>query len=149
MAGYCVSFLFYSYFSATIVYLLFGIFASTGNGPLLMEHYKLNSQSEVDGDENHVKTRTLRQYFLASSLTLVLTIVLYIFFMREKEEVKEPFNQTISLDMHQENNILNRPDNDNVDRPSELAQPTGTTEIKTINTVSSLEGEKGMGENEI
>ena len=69
--------------------------------------------------------------------------------MREKEEVKEPFNQTISLDMHQENNILNRPDNDNVDRPIELAQPTGNSEIKTINTVNSLDGEKGMGENEI
>ena len=149
MAGICVSFLFYSYLSATIVYLLFGIFASTGNCPLLMEHYILNSQSKVDGDEKDVKTRTLRQYFFASSLTLVLTILLYIFFMRKKEQVKEPFNQTISMEIREENNILNKPDNDNVDRPIELAQPSVTSEIQTINTVSSIESGKGMGENEI
>ncbi len=150
MAGYCVSFLFYSYFAATIVYLLFGIFASTGNGPLLIEHYKLNSTSEVDGDEKDVKKRTYSQYFFASSLTLVLTVVLYIFCMREQEKVKEPFTQTISLDIAQENNILNQPENDNINRPIEMAQPNNSSEqIHTINTVSSLVEEKGMGENEI
>ncbi len=148
MAGYCVSFLFYSYAFGTIVYLIFGIFASTGNAPLLIEHYLLNNnQGLEENEENNVKGRTLAQYFFAASLTLVISIVLFIFCMREKEEKKEPLTQTISLDIRPENDILNQPENDNINRPIELAQPP--EEIQTINTVGSISSEKGMGENEI
>ena len=53
------SFLFYSYVAATIVYLIFGIFASTGNAALLIEHYRINStnQEVENGDEKDVKNK--------------------------------------------------------------------------------------------
>ena len=145
----CIIFILFLFCCNNSIFIIWH-FASTGNGPLLIEHYKLNSTSEVDGDEKDVKKRTYSQYFFASSLTLVLTVVLYIFCMREQEKVKEPFTQTISLDIAQENNILNQPENDNINRPIEMAQPNNSSEqIHTINTVSSLVKEKGMGENEI
>ena len=149
MAGYCVSFLFYSYVAATIVYLIFGIFASTGNAALLIEHYRINStnQEVENGDEKDVKSRTIGQYFFGSALTLIISILLYIFFIRKIEETKEPFTQTISMDMHTENNILNQPENTNPLPGLELAQPS--EEIKTINTVGSLDSGKGMTEKEI
>ena len=153
MAGYCVSFLFYSYASGTIVYLLLAIFASTGNLPLLMEHYQYNpvNNTLIKDDENKVKTRTLSQYFLASILTLAISVVLYIFCMREKPQDKGLFTQTISMDIRQDNDILNQPDNDQVKGPIELAQPNSiengsdNNNIQAINTVNSL----GMGEAEI
>ena len=150
MAGYCVSFLFYSYIAATIVYLIFGIFASTGNAALLIEHYRMNSadQKPKIGEEKDVKKRTIGQYFFSSALTLIISILLYIFCMRSKEETKEPFTQTISMDMHIENNILNQPENANpVPGPIELAQPI--EDIKAINTIGSFNSEKGMTEKEI
>ena len=149
MAGYCVSFLFYSYVAATIVYLIFGIFASTGNAALLIEHYRINStnQEVENGDEKDVKSRTIGQYFFGSALTLIISILLYIFFIRKKEETKEPFTQTISMDMHTENNILNQPENTSPLPGLELTQPT--EEIKTINTVGSIDSGKGMTEKEI
>ena len=154
MAGYCVSFLFYSYVSGTVVYFLLAIFASTGNLPLLMEHYKYNETNNtlIEGDEKNVKGRTLAQYFLASGLTLVISFVLYIFCMREKPQDKGLFNQTISLDMRPDNNILNQPENDTIKGPIELARPDfiqtdNNNNIQTINSVNSMSS--GMGENEI
>ena len=157
MAGYCVTFLFYSYIAATIVYLIFGIFASTGNAALLIEHYRINSTNQEieDGDEKDVKSRTIGQYFFGSCLTLIISILLYIFCMRSKEEIKEPFSQTISMDVHAENNILNQPENANPVPGLELTQPNDeiitqpNEEIKTINTVGSIDSAKGMSEKEI
>ena len=53
MAGLCVYFLFYSYICGTLVYFIFGIFASTGNAPLLIEHYLLNSSQGLEKDEEN------------------------------------------------------------------------------------------------
>ena len=155
MAGYCVSFLFYTYVSGTIIFFLLGLFASTGNLPLLMEHYQYNSTNNtlIEDDEDNVKGRTLSQYFFGSSLTLVISIVLYIFCMREKPQDKGLFTQTISLDMRPDNNILNQPDEDTAKGPIELARPDSiqnendNNNIQAINTVNSLGS--GMGENEI
>ena len=96
---------------------------------------------------NNVKGRTLAQYFFAACITLALSIVLFIFCMREKEEKIEPFTQTISMDICPQKDILNQPENDNINRPIELAQPN--EEIQNINTVGNISSEKGMGENEI
>ena len=174
MAGYCVSFLFYSYAAATVIYLLLGIFASTGNLPLLMEHYRYDDNNIVfQGDENEVQRRTYRQYYLGSSLTLLISVILYIFCMREKPQDKGLFNQTISLDMHKDNNILNQQENEDVNRPIELAQNEvinnninnqnnnltpqnidtnvqneDNNVVHAINTVNTF-GSTGMGENEI
>ena len=156
MAGYCVSFLFYTYVSGTIIYFLLAIFASTGNLPLLMEHYKYDSVNNalIEDDEKNVKSRTLSQYFLGSFLTLVISVVLYIFCIREKPQDKGLFTQTISLDMHQDNNILNQPENETIRGPIELARPDSiqnendnNNKIQAINTVNTLDS--GMGENEI
>ena len=51
------------------------------------------------------------------------------------------------MDMHTENNILNQPENTSPLPGLELTQPT--EEIKTINTVGSIDSGKGMTEKEI
>ena len=162
MAGICIHFLFFSYVSATIIYLIFGIFASTGNVPLLIEHYHLNAEkTDIEKDEpENVKSRTYSQYYLGSALCLTVSIVLYFFFYYGKKDPKETINQYVSLD-------LNEPTNEIKNEPIELAQPldnnnanlidnnnneiitttttNNNTNIRTINTVEEI----GMGEKEI
>ena len=153
MAGYCVSFLFYSYASATIIYLILAIMASTGNQPLLMEHYHYNEKNEViEGDEKEVKLRTLREYFLGASLTLVISVLLFIFFMREKKQDKGLFNQIINIESPQDINIVNQPENVELSQPqpqpsSSSGLITDDNNIQAINTVNTIGS--GMGENEI
>ena len=152
MAGYCATYLFYSYIAATIVYLILGIFANTGNLALLIEHYQLDGDTqELKKDEpSDVKSRTLGQYYFASALSFSLVIVIFFMYIKEKPKNKNYFNQTISLDL-QEHDILNQHDNDNI-KPIELAQPEPEIEpessnIKAINTLNDDFG--GMVENDI
>ena len=62
MAGVCTGFLFYSYTAATIIYLIFGSFAASGNIALLTEHYHANGTGSVLDDIEHVKSRTTTQF---------------------------------------------------------------------------------------
>ena len=147
MAGFCLNYLLFSYISATIIYLILGLFASTGNVALLVEHYQLNSTKTglKDGELDNVQKRTYSQYFLGASISFVLSIVLFIFFLRDQKKNAEPLFQTSTIDLRQEPDILNQHDNAN-NGPIELGQPisSDTNAIHTINSVSS-----GMGENEI
>ena len=150
MANICVNYLFLSYAAATVIYLILAIFASTGNVALLVEHYQLNENKTdiMPNEPVDVKSRTYSQYYLGSALSLVVSILLFIFFIRGKDdEASESFNKTISLesfDIQQQNN-MNQTDTGTM---NELAQPmesnSDNNNIQTINTISS-----GMGENEI
>ena len=100
MAGYCINFLFYSYASATVIYLILGLFASSGNIPLLMDNYRYNSSNQEleEGEPSNVKNRTLGQYFLASGLTLGISIALYYFYFRDKKENEaQIINQNLNI----------------------------------------------------
>ena len=146
MAGFCFNYLLFSYISATIIYFILGLFASTGNVALLVEHYQLNSTKTglKEGELDNVQQRTYSQYYLGASISLVISIVLLIFFLRDQKKNTEPLFQTSTINFHQEPDILNQHDNAN-NGPIELAQPSSDSNIiHTINTISS-----GMGENEI
>ena len=93
MAGCCATYLFFSYISGTIVYLVLAIFATTGNIILLVEHYKYETGNNTekivtDIERVNVKSRTFSQYYMACGISLVLSIILYIFLIREKKEKK-------------------------------------------------------------
>ena len=151
MAGCCSTFLFFSYTSGTIVYLLLGIFAHTGNLPLLVEHYQYNSNNTlITKEEDEVQKRTFCQYYLASSLTLIISLVLYIFCMREKHQDKGILNQTISLDMRpNSNNVLNEIDDEKKPLGFNLSDSIQKEMDKNnIQAITSMDN-SGMGENEI
>ena len=88
MAGFCFNYLLFSYISATIIYFILGLFASTGNVALLVEHYQLNSTKTglKEGELDNVKQRTYSQYYLGASISLVISIVLLIFFLRDQKK---------------------------------------------------------------
>ena len=70
MAGCCATYLFFSYISGTIVYLVLAIFATTGNITLLVEHYKYETGNNTekivtDIERVNVKSRTFSQYYMA------------------------------------------------------------------------------------
>ena len=150
MANFCVNYLFFSYAAATVIYLILAIFASTGNIALLVEHYQLNENKTdiMPNEPVDVKSRTYSQFYLGSALSLVISILLFIFFIRGKDdEAPESYNKTISLeslDIQQQNNM----NQTNTGIMNELAQPmesnSDNNNIQTINTISS-----GMGENDI
>ena len=154
MAGCCATYLFFSYISGTIVYLVLAIFATTGNITLLVEHYKYETGNNTekivtDIERVNVKSRTLSQYYMACGISLVLSIILYIFLIREKKEKKVIINETKSQDFEYKPDLIYQPENEintNNNLPIELAQ--GNKEIiRSINTTDSLGF--GMGENEI
>ena len=81
MANCCITFLFYSYAAASIIYLMIGAFAASGNAAILTEHYKFDENNKITEEERKgVKSRTLAQYFFASAVTVIITVLLYIFF---------------------------------------------------------------------
>ena len=143
MAGVCTGFLFYSYTAATIIYLIFGSFAASGNIALLTEHYHANGTGSVLDDIEHVKSRTTTQYFVAAAACLILSVALYVFCMREgyKPLEEKKITRSISLDMKepQTNNIINN-QNNNIEIPDQKTEEDN--KLNTINTVSST----GMGE---
>ena len=51
MANMCITFLFFSYASASIIYLILGAFAASGNAALLMEHCHKNGTNEIERSE--------------------------------------------------------------------------------------------------
>jgi hypothetical protein len=143
MAGVCTGFLFYSYTAATIIYLIFGSFAASGNIALLTEHYHANGTGSVLDDIEHVKSRTTTQYFVAAAACLIFSVALYVFCMREgyKPLEEKKITRSISLDMKepQTNNIINN-QNNNIEIPDQKTEEDN--KLNTINTVSST----GMGE---
>ena len=144
MAGFCATYLFFSYVSATIIYFILGIFASTDNVVLLVEHYRLNSTNQLEEDErNKVKMRTLLQYYLAYGLSLILSIFIYFFCIRKKTEEKKPISKTLSFDLKNQPYqpiILNQPEEE-IKTNNDLDNENNN--LQSINTI------RGMGENEI
>ena len=146
----CVTYLFFSYLSGAIIYLILAIFAQTGNVTLLVEHYKQNKNETItDEERKSVKDRTARQYFMAFAISFVLTLILYFFGMRGKKEKINEINRHKSLDLEYKPEILYQPENEintNTNNlPIELGQENNNQIIKSINTTNSI----GMGENEI
>ena len=143
MAGVCSGFFFYSYAAATIIYLIFGSFAASGNIALLTEHYHKNGTDSVMPDIDNVKSRTTIQYFVAAGACLLISVALYVFCMREgnKPIEEKRITRSISLDMKeaQSNNIINN-QNNNIEIPAQDKEEDN--KLNTINTISST----GMGE---
>ena len=145
MAGVCIGFLFYSYTAATIIYLILGSFAASGNIALLTEHYLSNKNGNgIDKEDiNNVKERTTIQYFVASAFCLLISLALFVFCMREgyKPIQEQKITRSISLDMKepQSNNIINNQIN-NIEIPTQDKEEDN--KLNTINTVSSGMSEK-------
>ena len=154
MANFCIYYLFISYAAAAIIYFILGIFASTGNVALLVEHYQLNENKTdiLPTEPEDVKSRTYLQYYLGSILSIVISGLLFFFFIRGKNDALEPYTQTQSieslqsLDIQQQNNS-NTPNNEVMNELAQPMDPNSENNIHTINTNTS-EG-LGMGENEI
>ena len=151
MANFCVNFLFYSYAAATVIYLILGAFAASGNAALLIEHYHLNDTNFVEDDEKKgVKSRTLAQYFLASAITVGISLVLYIFCINEK--VKKGYNNIYQDQNIEKINQIEEDDEDNVinatgSMPIELAIDNKSNDNLNINmNDSSSHNEEGMKE---
>ena len=150
MAGYCSGFLFYSYAAATVIYLIYGSFAATGNIALLTEHYHFEKANEISEDEvKDVKARTTMQYFFAAGACLLISVALYVFCMREgyKPIEEKKYVRSISLDMKeaQSNNIIDNQNqnNNNIEIPvQDNDENNKLNAINTINTLSSGMGEK-------
>ena len=151
MANFCVTFLFYSYAAATVIYLILGAFAASGNAALLIEHYHLNDTNSVDDSEkSDVKSRTLAQYFLSSAITAIISSVLFIFCIMKSE--KKGYNN-----IYQDQNIekINQIEEDDEDNdinnsgtmPIELAIDNKSNDNLNINmSESSSHSGEGMKE---
>ena len=151
MANFCVTFLFYSYAAATVIYLILGAFAASGNAALLIEHYHLNDTNLVeDSEKSDVKSRTLAQYFLSSAITAIISSVLFIFCIMKSE--KKGYSN-----IYQDQNIekINQIEEDDEDNdinnsgtmPIELAIDNKSNDNLNINmSESSSHSGEGMKE---
>ena len=64
MANCCVTFLFFSYAAATVIYLVIAGLAMSGNAKVLIAHSKLeNGTALLPKEREEVKSRTYAQYF--------------------------------------------------------------------------------------
>ena len=165
MAGCCATYLFFSYASATIIYLILGIFASSGNVALLIEHYQFVNNDELTEDERkNVRKRTSLQFYFAFTLSLILSLALYIFCMRGKKD-KSKIDQSQSLDMKNKPYqpiILNAPQKNIMNDGNDIFQrnssdngndfiPRNSSDNEIIQSINTISGKDvlGMGENEI
>ena len=164
MAGCCVTYLFFSYASATIIYLILGIFASSGNLALLIEHYQyVNNDELTEVERKSVRKRTSLQFYFAFTLSLLTSLTLYILCMGEKKD-KSKIDQSLSLDMKNKPYqpiILNVPQknimNDGNDFQRNINDngndfiPRNSSDNEIIQSINTISGKNilGMGENEI
>ena len=151
MANFCVTFLFYSYAAATVIYLILGAFAASGNAALLIEHYHLNDTNLVeDSEKSDVKSRTLAQYFLSSAITAIISSVLFIFCIMKSE--KKGYNNIYPDQNIEKINQIEEDDEDNAinttgSLPIELAIDNKSNDNLNINiSDSSSHNEEGMKE---
>ena len=151
MANFCVTFLFYSYAAATVIYLILGAFAASGNAALLIEHYHLNDTNSVDDSEkSDVKSRTLAQYFLSSAITAIISSVLFIFCIM-KSEKKGYSNIYQDQNIEKINQIEEDDEDNNINNsgtmPIELAIDNKSNDNLNINmSESSSHSGEGMKE---
>ena len=96
MANCCVYFLFFSYAAATIIYLIIGALAASGNAAVLMEHCKISNNTMTQEEKESVKKRTYSQYFLASGCTLVISALLFFLCIFKGKKGYTPLNQNIN-----------------------------------------------------
>ena len=164
MAGCSVTYLFFSYASATIIYLILGIFASSGNLALLIEHYQYVNNTELtEHEQRSVRKRTSLQFYFAFTLSLLTSLTLYILCMGEKKD-KSKIDQSLSLDMKNKPYqpiILNVPQknimNDGNDFQRNINDngndfiPRNSSDNEIIQSINTISGKDvlGMGENEI
>ena len=151
MANCCVTYLFFSYAAATIIYFIIGIFAATGNIALLVEHYKFSNATYLDEEEkSDVKSRTLRQYFMSSGLAAFISVPLFVFCIIKKPKGYSDIIQEQNI--NKKNNKMQIEEEDEEDfnpnnrrsgvMPIEMASGT-----KAINESDSNTEESGMKEN--
>ena len=151
MANFCVTFLFYSYAAATVIYLILGAFAASGNAALLIEHYHLNDTNLVeDSEKSDVKSRTLAQYFLSSAITAIISSVLFIFCIM-KSEKKGYSNIYQDQNIEKINQIEEDDEDNNINNsgtmPIELAIDNKSNDNLNINmSESSSHSGEGMKE---
>jgi len=155
MANCCVTFLFFSYAAATVIYLVIAGLAMSGNAKVLIAHSKLeNGTALLPKEREEVKSRTYAQYFLASGCTLVISVLLFFLCIFRSSKGYRPLNQNINKiieekepkvldyddddDNDNENNINTKSDN----LPIELARQTNTNVDSPINE----EEDEGMKE---
>ena len=151
MANCCITFLFYSYAAASIIYLMIGAFAASGNAAILTEHYKFDENNKITEEERKgVKSRTLAQYFFASAVTVIITVLLYIFFIIKKEKGYHAINQGQNIDNDfQKGNIIQIEEEDDEDDNSKTNKGNIPIEMafgNAINSETSSEQTEGMKE---
>ena len=140
----CGTYLFLTYASGTIVFLLLAIFANAGNVALLMEHCHKDGDIISEEEKGNVQKRTYLQYYFACAISLILSIILYVFCISGNTKIdnKQGYYQEIHLDLKNEQNITPQDTNK---MPIELAQEKTGSAINSGNSLDS----RGMGENEI
>ena len=136
----CSTYLFLTYISGTIIFLLFGILAITGNPVLIMEHYIYDDNQEVTAEEKKaVKSRVYSQYFFSSFLCLIFSLAIFLIFLRDK---RKPTSETI--DTFFDSNLIEPKignEIEGVPKPVEFSN----TNNDSINNIS---GSLGMSERE-
>ena len=159
MANCCVYFLFLSYAAATIIYLIIGALAASGNAAVLMEHCKTTNNTITQEEKESVKKRTYSQYFLASGFTLVISALLFFLCIFKGKKGYSQLSQNINNkiieekvpnvideeDINKENNInnnININTNINEDSNDRLEMSKQSKEIESIN-----DDNEGMKEN--
>ena len=134
MAGCCVTYLFFSYAAASVIYLIIGIFATTGNIAVLAENFIKVNDSYIDPEEKkQVKSRTLAQYFLASGISVIIAILLFFLCIirkpkgytevtQQREKITEEKQNVVQIeeDDEEDNNNINTKG----EMPIELAKQT-------------------------
>ena len=159
MANCCVYFLFISYAAATIIYLIIGALAASGNAAVLMEHCKITNNTITQEEKESVKKRTYSQYFLASGFTLVISALLFFLCIFKGKKGYSQLSQNINNkiieekvpnvideeDINKENDInnnININTNINEDSNDRLEMSKQSKEIESIN-----DDNEGMKEN--
>ena len=145
----CGAYLFFSYAGATVVYLILGIFANTGNISLLMEHCRKEGDTITLKEKEDVKQRTYLQYYSACGLSLILSIILYIFCMAgsSQKETKRMNYQDINLDMKTAQGPLL--DDSSFLKTSSFNKDQALFQDLGLHAVNTIDSKKGMTENEI
>ena len=147
MANCCVYYLFFSYSAAAVIYLIIGSFAASGNVAVLTEHLRTDKcdtgrndtvECITSEEKDNVKGRTSAQYFLASGISLGISLPLFLFCIINKPKGYIDLPQNINnkeaniMQIEEEDDIIKN-QNKNDTLPIELAKQlkdsdTGTEE---------------------
>ena len=109
MSRNCYIFLFYTFLSGGIIFLVFTFLSILKNKILIVEYgiEKYSDKKEGEIDINNIKNKLIQQFLISSIVDFIIATALFYYLFKKDNTNKEIFNEPTNLiSFNKENEII-------------------------------------------